>query len=167
MVRHNRIKHHYHNKFAKNYMQATSVDIELNTGNQLTLAAVYCPPRFTIAEDEFMQFYNSLGDYFIAAGDYNAKHTHWGSLLVTPREKEPYNANIKAKNKLDYVSFGRPTYWPADPKKLPDLIGFAITKNIPKNLKSAKCFFTLSLEKQMDLPRCFIRFHIAHLLKII
>jgi len=30
-----------------------------------------------------------------------------------------------------------------------------------------KCFFTLSLEKQMDLPRCFIRFHIAHLLKII
>jgi len=34
-------------------------------------------PRFTIAEDEFMQFFNSLGDYFIAAGDNNAKHTHW------------------------------------------------------------------------------------------
>jgi len=27
---------HYHNKFAKNYLQATSINIQLNTGNQLT-----------------------------------------------------------------------------------------------------------------------------------
>jgi len=67
-----------------------------------------------------MQFFNSLGDYFIAAGDYNAKHTQWGSRLVTPKEKQLYNAIIKVKNKLDYVSSGRPTYWPADPTKLPD-----------------------------------------------
>jgi len=49
-----RIKHHYHNKFAKNYLQATSINIQLNTGNELTLAAVYCPPRFTIDGDDFM-----------------------------------------------------------------------------------------------------------------
>jgi len=82
-----RIKHHYHNKFAKNYLQATSVNIQLNTKYKLTLAAVYCPPRFTIAEDEFMQFLNSPKDYFIAAGDYNAKHTHWRSRLGTPKGK--------------------------------------------------------------------------------
>jgi len=27
-----------HNKFSKNYLQATSINIELNTANQLTLA---------------------------------------------------------------------------------------------------------------------------------
>jgi len=42
--------------------------------------------------------------------------------LVTPKGKQLYNAIIKAKNKLNYLSSGRPTYWPADPKKLPDLI---------------------------------------------
>jgi len=84
-----------------------------------------------------MQFFNSLGYHFIAAGDYNAKHTHWGSRLMTPKEEQLYNAIIKAKNKLDYVSSGIPTYWPADPKKLSDLIDFAITKNIPENLISS------------------------------
>jgi len=94
---------------------------------QLTLAAVYCPPHFTSAEDEFMQFFNSLGDHFIAAGDYIAKHTDWGSRLVAAKGNQLYNAIIKTGNKLDYVSPGTPTYWPADPKKLPDLIDFAIT----------------------------------------
>jgi len=112
--------------------------------NQLTLVAVYCPHHFTIAEDDFMQFFNSLGDYFKAAGDFNAKHTHWGSRLVTPKGTQLYNAIIKAKNKLDYVSSGRQPYWPADPMKLPDLTDFAITKNIPKNLISAECLSGLS-----------------------
>jgi len=80
-----------------------------------------------------MQFFNSLGDYFIAAGDYNAKHTHWGYRLVTPKGKQLYNAIIKAKNKLDYVFSGRLTYWTADPKKLPDL----------NNLISAKCLLDI------------------------
>jgi len=66
------------------YIQATSTRIELDSGNQLTLAAVYCLPRFTITESEIMKFFNSLGEHFIA--DYNAKHTHWGSLLWLQKE---------------------------------------------------------------------------------
>jgi len=42
-----------------------------------------------------MEFFNTLGDRFIAAGDYNAKHTHWGSRLVTPKGKQLYNALLK------------------------------------------------------------------------
>jgi len=38
-----------------------------------------------------MQFFNSLGEQFIA---------HTGDL-VTPKEKQLYNAIIKASNKLD------------------------------------------------------------------
>jgi len=81
-----------------------------------------------------VDFYNLLGDRFIAAGDYNAKHTHWGSRLVTPKGRQIYNAIIKPNNKLDYVSPGNPTYWPTDPRKVPDLIEFAVTKNIPRNI---------------------------------
>jgi len=100
-----------------------------------------------------MQFFNSLGDHFIAAGDYNVKHTPWGSRLVTPKGKQLHNAIIKAKSKLDYVSSGTPTYWPADRKKLHDLIDFAITKDIPKNLISAECLSDLSSD---DSPVQFV-----------
>jgi len=71
-----RIKHHFHQRFATNYSQAASIKVQSGNGN-LTIAAVYCPPRFTISQGQFMDFYNLLGDRFIAAGDYNAKHTHW------------------------------------------------------------------------------------------
>jgi len=91
-----------------------------------------------------VDFYNLLGDRFIAAGDYNAKHTHWGSRLVTPKGRQIYNAIIKPNNKLDYVSPGNPTYWPTDPRKVPDLIEFAVTKNIPRNIISVKALSDLS-----------------------
>jgi len=63
-----RIKHHFHKRFATNYLQATSIKVQSGNGN-LIIAAVYCPPRFTISEGQFMDSYNLLGDRFIAAGD--------------------------------------------------------------------------------------------------
>lgn len=131
-----RIKHHPHSTYAKPYLQSTSISVQSGNG-LITLAAVYCPPRFSITEDIFMEYFNTLGERFVAAGDYNAKHTYWGSRLITPKGKELYNTIIKTKRKLTYVSPGRPTYWPADPKRIPDLIDFAITKGIPSNLISA------------------------------
>jgi len=95
--------------------------VQSGNGN-LTTAAVYCPPRLTISEGQFMDFNNLLGDRFIAAGDHNAKHTHWGSRLVTPKGRQLYNAIIKPNNKLNYVSPGSPTYCPTDPRKVADLI---------------------------------------------
>jgi len=91
-----------------------------------------------------MDFYNLLGHRFIATEDYNAKHTHWGSRLVTPKGRQLYNAIIKPINNLDYVSPGSPTYWPTDPRKVPDLVDFAVTKNIPRNIISAKALSDLS-----------------------
>jgi len=51
---------------------------------------------------------------------------------LTPKGKQLYNAIIKAKKKLDYVSSGRPTYWPADPKKLSDLIDWRLPNTFLK-----------------------------------
>jgi len=59
------------------------------SGSQnITLVAVYCSPRFTITEAQFMDYFNTLGEHFIAAGDYNAKHTRWGSRLVAQKRKQ-------------------------------------------------------------------------------
>jgi len=63
---------------------------------------------------------------------------------MTPKERQLYNAIIKPNNKLDYVSPGSPTYWPIDPRKVPDLIDFAVTKNVPRNKLSAKALSDLS-----------------------
>jgi len=139
----NRIKHHVHQMFATNYLQATSIKVQSGNINH-SKAAVYWSPRFTISEGQFMYFFNLLGDRFIALGDYNAKHTHWNSSLVAPKERQLHNAIIKPSNKLDYVFSGSPTYWPTDPRKVPDLIDFAVTKNIPRNIISAKALSDLS-----------------------
>jgi len=139
----NRIKHTFRNDFATNYLQATSLNIQLGNG-QITLAAVYCRPHFTISENQFLDFFNTLGDRFIAAGDYNAKHTHWESRLVTPKGKQVYNTIIKVSNKLSCASPDTPTYWPIDPGKIPDLIDFVVTRNISHNHINAESLPDLS-----------------------
>ena len=71
---------------------------------------------------------------FIAEGDYNAKHTQWGSRLVTVRGKNFLNS-INTNN-LNYLTTYEPTYWPTDTNKIPDLLDFFITKNIsPKYVR--------------------------------
>jgi hypothetical protein len=65
----------------------------------------------------------------MVGGDYNAKNTHWGSRLTTCKGKELYDA-IK-EYCCEYHSTSKPTYWPTDEKKIPDLLDFFITqKNI-------------------------------------
>jgi len=92
-----------------------------------------------------LDFYNSLGDRFVAGGDFNAKHTHSGSRLVTPKGRQLYKAIVNMRNKLECVSPGSPTYyWPADPRKVPDLTDFAVRRIIPRNLIRAKSLLDLS-----------------------
>jgi len=44
-----RIKHHFYQRFATNYLQARSIEVQ--SGNEtLSIAAVYCPPCFTFSE---------------------------------------------------------------------------------------------------------------------
>lgn len=128
----------------------------------MTLAAVYCPPRLSITEDQFLEFFNTLGEKFIAAGDYNTKHIHWGSRLVSPKGKHLYNAVIKKQNKLDYVSPGRPTYWPADTNKIPDLIDFAVTKKTCRNMVTAQTLADLSSDHSPVLIELFNHPHILN-----
>jgi hypothetical protein len=51
----------------------------------LTIVAVYCPPRHNIKEENFLEFFQTLGNKFIARGDFNSKNTLWGSCLTTTK----------------------------------------------------------------------------------
>jgi len=88
------------------------------------------------------KFLDTLGNRFIAAGDYNPKHTQWGSRLISPRERELLKA-IDTMN-LSTVSTGKLTYWPTDSEKIPDLLDFDITGGIPKNSCSLVLIYRLT-----------------------
>lgn len=136
------IKHHVNEEYKQSHIQATCISVEEWSG-PMKIAAIYCPPKHAIKKDSFEHFYNTLGHRFIAGGDYNAKHTYWGSRLTTTKGRELLKA-IEANN-MNYLSTGEPTYWPTDPAKLPDVIDFCITKGIPKNrFKVESCTDLLS-----------------------
>jgi hypothetical protein len=106
----------------------------------LTILAVYLPPKYTVKQKQ-LDFYNTLGHQFIA-GNYNAKHTDWGSRLITPRGREVLK--MMERNNLKLLSMGEPTYWPSDMNNLPDLVDLCVTKGILQDLAVAKSCFDLS-----------------------
>ncbi|VVC28797.1 Endonuclease/exonuclease/phosphatase [Cinara cedri] len=60
--------------------------------NDLSVTAIYCPPQGGADETRFTSFFQTLGDArFISGGDYNAKHSHWGSRLITPKNAKIQN----------------------------------------------------------------------------
>ena len=87
-------KHYLHWHCKLEHLQATSITVEAWVG-PLTIAAIYCPPKHTIKAEQFRHFYTSLGHRFLAGGEYNAKHTHWGSRLITPRGRDLLKAMQK------------------------------------------------------------------------
>lgn len=115
----NNMKHHEADKFQYEYIQATNMVIE-DWADTITIFAIYCPPKHTIKENQFSQLFQSLGNRFIADGDFNAKHPQWGSRLTTSRGRELYKTITRLN--LVTVSTGEPTYWPTDKKKIPDVI---------------------------------------------
>jgi len=55
-------------------------------------------------------------------GNFNAKHPWWGSRLTNPKESELYKCIVN--NSITTPSTGKPTYWPTDSRKIPDIIDF-------------------------------------------
>lgn len=139
----NSIKHYENKSVSYDYIQSTNVTIIDNNG-PFTLSAIYCPPKFTIDKEKYKKFFDTLGNRYLAGGDYNAKHPWWGSRSSTPNPKGRNLYSIIKSENLTTISTGEPTYWPSDIKKLPDLIDFAIIKGICPNRFSAKSSFDLS-----------------------
>lgn len=116
--------------YEKDYLQATVVKIR-TLPFEMSVAAVYCPPRHNIKKDHFKDFFQTLGPKFIAGGDYNSKHTLFGSRLTTTKGREL--ASLIQESNYSVLSTGRPTYFPTDPNKIPDLLDFFVTHGISTN----------------------------------
>ncbi|KAI5692632.1 hypothetical protein M8J75_014078 [Diaphorina citri] len=89
---------------------------------------VYCPPRHAIQPQDFTALINTFGTPLIAGGDWNAKHTFWGSRLISPRGRALYNATRSGNFKI--ISNGEPTHSPSDPTRKPDVIDFFVTNGV-------------------------------------
>ena len=102
----NSISHSSNVEFKSEHIQSTSVSVKFS-GEIITVASIYCPPRHSIKLEQYVEFFQTLGNKFIAGGDYNAKHTIWGSRLVTPKGRTLFKS-MQTLN-LKHVSSGSPT----------------------------------------------------------
>jgi exonuclease III len=50
------ISHYELPKLGKNFLQATTIKVKIKT-YELAVAAVYCPPRYNIKEENFFKFF--------------------------------------------------------------------------------------------------------------
>lgn len=73
------------------------------------------PPKHTVSEEQFNEYFLGLGSRFIAGGNWNAKHQHWGSRLTILRGRQLINAIWN--NGLHFHSTDKPTYWSTDTNK--------------------------------------------------
>jgi hypothetical protein len=110
----NNIKHFEEEKYVTCDIQATIVTVETSK-QRLTVSAIYCPPRYNIYANEFKTLFDKINSRFIIGGDFNAKHTYWGSRLITAKGRELYKAVTETG--CEIFSTGKPTYWTTDPKK--------------------------------------------------
>jgi len=121
------ISHNEEHKIEETIMQVTTVSIHTKN-KEIKISAIYCPPRHTPLKEDYLKLFKILGNNFIIGGDYNAKHTYWGSRLITQKGRELYRAGKEYR--CEFLSAGTPTYWPTDPEKTPDIIDFFISKGI-------------------------------------
>jgi hypothetical protein len=72
-----------------------------------------------------------MNSRFIIGGDFNAKHTHWGSRLITTKGRELYKAVTDTGCISSLLANQR--IGPQIKKNLTDLLHFFVVKNISKN----------------------------------
>jgi hypothetical protein len=56
--------------------------------------------------------FDKMNSCFIIGTDFKAKHTHWGSGLITTKGRELYKAVTDTG--CEIVSTDKPMYWPTD-----------------------------------------------------
>ena len=76
VIRRNDIRHHLHSKISQEHVQTTTVTIQTNS-NYFQISAVYALPRHKMTLQKWEQYFQYLGDKYIAAGEFTAKHTLW------------------------------------------------------------------------------------------
>lgn len=86
---------------------------------------MYLPLHPAIASIQLIQYLESLGQYFLVGGNFNAKHSKWDCISQNPRGKMLQEI---IKNTLYmFISQKGPTYWPLHQYRYPDILDFFLT----------------------------------------
>jgi len=101
------LKHHTPAEYKQANIQATSISLEDNIG-ETTVSVIYCPPKHNNKYEDYDRFFKTLGNRFFAGGDFNAKHTFWGSRLINTKGRELFK--VIQNNNLKHLSTRQPTY---------------------------------------------------------
>jgi GTPase SAR1 family protein len=124
------ISHYEYIKIEAEEFQVSSIKIKTDF-DTITVASIYSPPRYNLKRRDYYEMLQNFTGRFIMGGDFNSKNIRWGSRLTTAKGNELYYA-VNSYN-CEIHSTRKPTYWPTDRNKTPDLIDFFVTKNISPN----------------------------------
>ena len=95
------ISHYELPAYEEDFLQATSIQVR-TLPYELTVIALYSPPKYNLKKDHYELFFNTLGPRFMAGGDYNSKHTVWGSR-VTTNKAENYSTSFNERITHSYL----------------------------------------------------------------
>lgn len=132
----NSIQHNVLVPYQKPSIQATNISIKINNA-PLTISSVYSPPCNSIRQEDYVNFFNSLGNSFIAGRDFNAKHPMWGCFSNNHRGKILHS--VISNYYYSSVSPTDPTYWPTHSNSNPDILDFFVTNtsnSLSKNIEN-------------------------------
>lgn len=127
------IKHNVEYNLQEEFIQLTVISV-MSTKQKIMLGAVYIPPKHNLKTSEYYDILTHMGERFLIGGDFNAKHSLWGSRLDNAKGKEL--AKAIQSHGCNIHSTGNPTYWPTDKNKIPDLLDFFISRKIAINFIS-------------------------------
>lgn len=127
------IKHSIIKVIETERFQAVIIQIESSMG-PFAVGAVYAPPRHCCITANYTELFESLGPRFIIGGDWNAKNVRWASRLTNGKGI----CLEKAVDLIggDFITPGKPTFYPADETKEPDLLDFFVFNNLTLNNKT-------------------------------
>lgn len=114
------------------YLQAASMAITLKKYPCYDIISLL-PPGEKITESKLQTFFQKLGNHFIIGGDFNSKHTNWGSRYTNTRGR--ILEKSISKNNISFVSPDSLTYWPTHSNRFPDILDFFF-KKIPRSLNT-------------------------------
>jgi len=112
-------------------IQSTTIQITLNHV-PTKISSVYLPPHPAISSRQLNQFLKSLGQQFLAGGDFNAKHSQWGCISENQRGK--MLQKITENTPYTFISPKGPTYWPQHHNRHPDILDLFLS-SLPRYIK--------------------------------
>lgn len=117
---------HYEYPLNLDTAEATANVVKIQ-GNELAIVSIYNSPSLEFHKNNYDKVFK-IAPSVISAGDFNSKHTSWGSRANNARGKKLFeytldkNLSVHAPNDF--------TYFPHNHKHRPDILDISVCKNI-------------------------------------